>query len=108
MLQFWPQMWKFHLSFFIIPINTRRGKNGHIGLIMRTTLYSTLSTVGYVTPRDPGLTPTYGMGTITLAACQTTEDNHKIRRFTFNQHNNVNNSLKELIIDAVNILYLQR
>ena len=51
------------------------GAHGHVGLIMKTTLYVTLAATPYVTPNEPPLTPDVP-STATSASRQQLRDQH--------------------------------
>ena len=46
-----------------VPISLGGGAHGHLGLIMATALYSTVTLTPYIPPNDPDLTPNYPVGT---------------------------------------------
>ena len=50
-----------------LPTTLGGGRHGHIGIIMQPTLYTTLSTVAYNTPTDPGPLPVFRRTKIDLA-----------------------------------------
>ena len=89
-----------------VPSSLGGVNHGHLGLIMNPTRYATLSDTSYVVPPDPGLTPAYPNGKITLVVRQSCTDAHKVTMATFNKHTHINDLLKSHIIDAVDEVYL--
>ena len=83
-----------------IPTNLGGGTNGHIGLIMKATLYMTLSATSYVTPNDPPLTLD-GPSTTTSASWQKLRDQHAEEHRIFTNNVNMDDALKNQLLDAV-------
>ena len=55
-----------------LPTTTGGGTHGHIGLIMKPEIYSTLSEIPYTIPADPGPIPIYTPTSSGLAQQQIT------------------------------------
>ena len=90
-----------------LPSPLGGGKHGHIGLLMKPTLYDTLAPGNpYVTPDDPGITPDMPEGTFTVAYRQKIRDEHKVARLIYVCHCNMDTTLKGQIVDAVDDMYL--
>lgn len=83
------------------------GQLGNLGLVMPPAKYNHKSLIPYVPPVDPGLTPVYPGGNITIAHRQTVIDDHKKLCTIFDLHNNVDAALKVQIIEAVEPMYLE-
>jgi hypothetical protein len=81
------------------------GRNGHIGIIMPAALYATLSDIPYTGPPDPGAVPTHAVDA-NAATREADRINHKAAQKLFEHHNNMNNTLKTQIIDAIADTYL--
>ena len=82
------------------------GRHGHIGLLMKPELYTTLSAVPYDTPVDPGPIPIFEPGSSGLARQQVTNEFDEAKRI-FENHYNMDLALKALIIEAVDTVYLE-
>jgi hypothetical protein len=80
------------------------GRNGHIGMIMPSELYATLSDIPYHGPPDPGPIPTHAVAA-NAATRETDRKHHKAAQKLFEHHNNINDALKTQIIDAVQHIY---
>ena len=89
-----------------LPSPSGGGSHGHLGLIMCPSLYETLSPTPYNTPNDPGVTPTYPCGNITLDERTSITDDHKKLRYVFDTHHHMDDAIKSSIIDAVDNVYL--
>ena len=89
-----------------LPTTTGGGTHGHIGLIMKPALYSTLSEIPYTVPVDPGPLPIYEPGSSGLARQQITNEFEESKRI-FENHYNMDLALKALIIEAVEAVYLE-
>lgn len=86
-----------------LPTTLGGGQHGHIGLVMNDILYATLSITPYIHPVNPGQLPILA-GT----AAQRDEQlrNFEERQRVYNNHNNMDDALKGLIIDAINDPYI--
>ena len=82
------------------------GTHGHIGLIMKPELYRTLSNIPYTIPVDPGPIPSYTPGSSGLARQQVNNEFEEAKRI-FENHYNMDLALKALIIEAVDVVYLE-
>jgi hypothetical protein len=81
------------------------GQHGHIGIIMSTVLYATLSNQQYDTPADPGLPPV-PPARATGAIIEENRISYASERKIYDNHTNMDDALKSQIIDAVNDVYL--
>ena len=81
------------------------GANGHVGLIMKVTLYVTLSATAYVAPIEPPLTPVVPP-TATSAARQHLRDQHAEEQRIYTNHVNMDDALKTQLLDAVEDPYV--
>jgi hypothetical protein len=81
------------------------GQHGHVGLVMTPILYATLSNTAYNNPIDPGPTPNHPVGA-SQAARETQRLNHTEERRIFDNHQNMDDALKALIVDTVDETYL--
>ena len=88
-----------------LPTTLGGGAHGHVGLIMKATLYVTLSATAYFTPNEPPLTPDVP-STVTSASRQKLRDQHaeEHRIFTNNVYMDV--ALKTQFLDAVEEPYV--
>ena len=88
-----------------LPTPLGDGNHRHIGLIMAPALYTTLSTTSYVFPEDPGITPTYTVGK-SVAARNTTRFQHAEAKKVFENHSNMEDALKALIVETIQDAFL--
>ena len=63
-----------------LPTTAGGGTHGHIGLIMKSVLYSTLSEIPYEIPLNPGPIPIYAPGSSGLARHQITNEFEESKR----------------------------
>ena len=89
-----------------LPTTMGGGTHGHIGLIMKPALCSTLSEISYEIPLDPGPIPIYAPGSSGLARQQITNEFEESKRI-FENHYNMDLALKALIIEAVDAVHLE-
>ena len=83
------------------------GHHGHIGMVMKPALYSTLSAVPYVDPLEPSPTPNVDPTRIyTDVQRQQLRDEHALQVKTFTEHHNMDAALQQLLTEAVEDLYL--
>ena len=79
----------------VIPTPLGGGQHGHIGLVMKQQLYSTLSSTPFVLPEDPGPLPVFDQTLlVTEAARLTIVQEHKEKRRIFDTITNVDLALK--------------
>ena len=88
-----------------LPTTLGGGRHGHIGMIMQPALYATLSTVAYNTPTDPGPLPIF-RSTDTDQARQETSNEFYENKRVFENHFNMDQALKLLIIEAIDAVYI--
>lgn len=88
-----------------LPTTLGGGANGHIGLIMKPTLYETLSDTPYAAPANPGPTAEVPANA-TAAAREQLRAEHADATKVFGNHNNMDEALKNQIIDAVDGAYI--
>ena len=83
-----------------LPTTLGGGQHVHLGIIMTPQLYTTLVSTPYKSPPDPVITPTHATGA--LAAIQQTYFlEHKEERRIYENHHTMEDTLKSIIIDAV-------
>ena len=80
-----------------IPMTPRRGRNGHIRLIMDTEVYVNLSTTAYTRPTEPGPYAQHGVSN-TAAAHDNANAIHKEARRVYDIDKNVDDTLKQEVI----------
>ena len=88
-----------------LPTNLRSGANGHVGLIVKATLYVTLSETAYVAPIEPLLTPVVPP-TVTSGARQHLRNQHAEEQRIYTNHVNIDDALKTQFMDAVEDPYV--
>ena len=81
------------------------GSHGHVSLIMKATLYVTLSATVYVAPNEPPLTLDVP-STVTSASRQQLRDQHAEEYRIFTNHINMYDALKTQLLDAVEEPYV--
>ena len=89
----------------ILPTTLGGGEHGHVGLIMKATLYVTLSATAYVTPNEPPLTPEVP-STATSASRQQLHDQHAEEHQIFTNNVNMDDTFKTQFLDAVEDPYV--
>ena len=88
-----------------IPTALGRGNNGHAGIIMDPAAYSLLSGgIDFVEPVNPGIYPAGAMTATQRPQC---EAQHKELIKQFESWAGVRNGLKDLILRAVEGIYLE-
>jgi hypothetical protein len=88
-----------------LPTTIRGGANGHIGLIMTTVLYATLTPMAYTAPDDPGPVVTHAANTPPSIRERNTITYKEARRI-YDNNANMDSALKTQIIDAIEDTYL--
>ena len=88
-----------------LPTTLGGGAHGHVGLIMKATLYVILAATAYVTPNEPPLTPDVPT-TETSASRQQLRDQHAEEHQIFTNHVNMDDALKTQLLDAVEYPYV--
>eukprot|EP00957_Ditylum_brightwellii_P211220 15365909-Ditylum_brightwellii.AAC.2 len=78
--------------------------HGHIGLVMNTTLYSTLSTTTFTTPTHSTRSTLFPRATI--GDRETMEHQYKIEKAIYDNHNTVEEAVKTQIQDAIKVTHL--
>ena len=90
-----------------LPNTLRGGGHGHIGIIMKPTLYATVAHTAYVSQYGPGMVPDVpGTVTVTVSECEQQQDHKKVLKTLYKNHVNMDTSLMTLIIDAVKDCFL--
>jgi hypothetical protein len=88
-----------------LPTTIGGGAHGHIGLVMTTVLYATLTPTAYTVPDDPGPVITH-----TANASQAIRERdtitYKEARRIYDNNANMDSALKTQIIDAIEDTYL--
>ena len=82
------------------------GAHGHVGLIMKETLYVTLSPMPYVAPADTPLPPVIPP-TTTSSARQQLSDKHTEEQQIYTNHIKMDDALKTQLLDAVEDRYVR-
>ena len=85
-----------------LPTTLSGGAHGHVGLIVKATLYVTLSPTAYVAPIEPPLMPIIPQ-TTTCAARQQLCDQYTEEQQIYTNHINMYDALNTQLIDAVEI-----
>ena len=88
-----------------LPTTLGGGRYGHIVMIMQPALYATLSTVAYNTPTDPGPLPIFRRTDTDQARQETSNEFYENKR-VFENHFNMDQALKLLIIEAIDAVYI--
>ena len=91
----------------ILPTTLGGGAHGHVGLIMKATLYVKLEATSYVTPNEPPLTPDVPT-TATSASRQQLRYQHAEEHRIFTNHVNMDDALKTQFMDAVEEPYVSK
>jgi cell division septum initiation protein DivIVA len=81
------------------------GGHGHIGIIMTTPLYATLTATPYIAPIDPGAIPNIPPGA-SSANRDIIRTAHTEARRIFDNHTNMDDALKSQVIDTINDTYI--
>ena len=81
-----------------LPTTLGGGAHVPVGLIMKATLYVTLSATAYVTPNEPPLTPDV-LATATSASRQQLRDQHAEEHRIFTNHVNMDDALKTHVME---------
>ena len=89
-----------------VQSNLGDGEQGHIYLTVTDAVYATLSNTPFIEPLNPGITPISPAGATARQISQTRTDFSENRRI-FNQFNNTDKALKQLLLSAVNDIYLK-
>ena len=88
-----------------LPTTLGGGAHGHVGLIVKATIYVTLAATAYVTPNEPPLTPDV-LSTATSASRQKLRDQHAEEHRIFTTHVNMDDAIKTQLLDAVEEPYV--
>jgi hypothetical protein len=88
-----------------LPTTIGGGAHGHIGLIMITIFYATLTPTAYMVPDDPGPVVTHAANA-TPSARERNTSTYKEARHIYNNNANMDLALKTQIIDAIKDRYL--
>ena len=88
-----------------LPTTLDGGAHSHVGLIMKATLYVTLSPTAYKAPVEPPLTPVVPP-TATIAARQQLRDQHTEEQLIYTNHIDMDDALKTQLLDAVEDPYV--
>lgn len=86
-----------------VPTTLGGGKKGHIGLIMKASLYATISATAYDAPTEPTM-PTNTGGT--AAERELAIRQYKTNKNVFDNHVTVEETIKNMIVTAVHEAYL--
>ena len=87
------------------PTTLGGGAHGHVGLIMKATLYVTLSATAYVDPNEPPLTPDVPSTTTSASRKQLCDQHAEEHRILTNQVN-MYDALKAQLLDVVEEPYV--
>jgi hypothetical protein len=88
-----------------LPTTTGGGAHGHIGLIMTTVLYATLTPMAYTVPDDPGPVITHTANASPSIRERNTITYKEARRI-YDNNANMDAALKTQIMDAIEDSYL--
>ena len=78
------------------------GQHGHIGMVMKPALYATLSATPYINPPEPPETAPLDPAQLYMDVHrQQIRDNHALQVKTFQEHNNMDAALQQLLTEAV-------
>jgi hypothetical protein len=88
-----------------LPTTIGGGAHGHIGLIMTTVLYATLTPTAYMVPDDPGPVVTHAANASPSIRERNTITYKEARRI-YDNNANMDSALKTQIIDAIEDTYL--
>ena len=89
-----------------LPTTLGGGQHGHVGILMKDTLYHTLSATPYVTPIDPGASAQNIPAAASVALRQQLRDEHVEQQRIYQNHINMDDALKTQLIDAVDEPYI--
>jgi len=89
-----------------VQSNLGDGEQGLIYLTVTDAVYATLSDTPFIEPLNPGIAPVYAAQTSARQISQTRTDFIENRK-SFNQYNNTDKALKQLLLSAVNDIYLK-
>jgi hypothetical protein len=88
-----------------LPTTIGDGAHGHIGLIMTTVLYATLTPTAYTVPDDPGPVVIHAANA-SQAIRERNSITYKEARRIYDNNANMDSALKTQIIDAIKDTYL--
>eukprot|EP00957_Ditylum_brightwellii_P196825 14995819-Ditylum_brightwellii.AAC.1 len=86
-----------------VPTTLRGGNKGHIGLVMKSLLYATISTTTYAAPTESTM-PTNVSGT--GAERELALRQYKAAKTIFDNHVTIEETIKNMIVAAVHEAYL--
>lgn len=89
-----------------LPTKLGGGRHGHIGLIMKATLYATLSNTAWVDPPNPGPTATIPNGA-SAAEREQLRAEHEAKVREYENEANMDTALKTLLLEAVPECYVK-
>ena len=89
-----------------VQSNLGDGNQGLIYLTVSDAVYATLSDVEFIEPLNPGTTPVYAARATAAQISQTRTDFIENRK-NFNQYNNTDKALKQLLLSAVDDMFLK-
>eukprot|EP00957_Ditylum_brightwellii_P007247 550601-Ditylum_brightwellii.AAC.1 len=86
-----------------VPTTLRGEIKGHIRLIMKASLYVTISMTAYVTPTEPTMPTNVGR---TAAKRELALRQYKAEKTIFDNHVTIEETIKNMIVAAVHEAYL--
>ena len=89
-----------------LPIPQGGEQHGNISIIMKLTLYTTLTNTASKNPPDPGVYPTIAMNSTAYLRYQL-QLQHDEERIIYNNIGTMDEVLKNQVIDAVRDMYLK-
>ena len=89
-----------------VQSNLGDGEQGLIYLTVTDAVYATLSDTPFIEPINPGIAPVYAARASAAQISQTRTDFLESRK-SFNQYTNTDKALKQLLLSAVNDMYLK-
>lgn len=83
------------------------GRHGHLGMLMDTRLYATISATPWTAPTDPGISPAFVQGRFyDEATKEAIRSDFKERKRLYHNYLNMDTALKNQITKAIDDVYL--
>ena len=89
-----------------LPSTLGGGKHGHLGLIMKDALYSSITKSTFTIPADPGPSPIYPGDKITTITHDNMTNIWSTKSYTYRCCTSMESALKAQVIEAVEEMYL--
>ncbi len=89
-----------------VQSNLGDGNNGLIYLTVSDEVFNTLSDVPFIEPANPGIVPTFPQNSSQRLQAEIRQDFDENRR-VFNQFNNTDKALKQLLLSAIDDMFIK-